>query len=112
MKLIRGKRAFFLFLIRLFPHLPNFVRLFWRLNRDPRVPFWLKGLMPLAILYLLLPLDFIPDTIPFFGQVDDLSLLLLAFYYFIQLSPKAVVTEHVEIIDKNFRSKFQGWWRE
>lgn len=107
----RPKRPFLLFILRLFPHLPNFVRLFWRLNRDPRVPFRVKTLVPLAILYILSPLDIIPDTIPFIGQMDDLTLFLLAFYYFIQLSPRQVVREHVEIIDTNFRTKFRGWWR-
>ena len=107
----QSKASFRLFLIRLFPHLPNFVRLFYRLNRDPRVLFRLKAMMPLTILYILSPLDLIPDTIPFIGQLDDLTLFLLAFYYFIQLSPQHVVQEHVEFIDINFSNKLKDWLR-
>ncbi len=34
------------------------------------------GLLVLGLLYFALPLDFVPDFIPFVGYVDDLSVLL------------------------------------
>jgi uncharacterized membrane protein YkvA (DUF1232 family) len=96
-----------MFLFRLIRHLPNFIRLLWRLFRDPRVPLYLKGMLIVAGLYVLSPLDIFPDYLPFLGQLDDLSLLLLAGYYFVKWSPRDVVEEHVARIDKTLFEKFQ-----
>jgi uncharacterized membrane protein YkvA (DUF1232 family) len=71
-------------------------RLSWRLLRDGRVPGWVK-LVPLAgLLYLLSPIDLLPDfVLPGLGEVDDLAMLLLAAKVFIDLSPPGVVREHL-----------------
>jgi len=70
------------------------VRLGWRLLRDPSVPAWSK-LIPIGtVLYLLFPLDFIPDVIPGLGQLDDLTLILLGLKLFIDACPKPVVEKH------------------
>ena len=53
---------FFLF-PRVGPPIFRFVRLIWRLNFDKRVPFFLRTSVPLAILYFLLPIGLIPDTL-------------------------------------------------
>lgn len=58
--------------------IPNFLKLFARLVRDPRVSTLDKGLVVATIGYLVMPLDLIPDVIPFLGQVDDVYLLALA----------------------------------
>jgi uncharacterized membrane protein YkvA (DUF1232 family) len=92
------------------PHLPNFVRLIWRLWHDPRVPLRLKALIIGAVVYFFLPVDFLADFLSLVGQVDDITLLLLSGYFFIRWSPKAVVAEHVAAIDADFRAKF-GQWR-
>jgi uncharacterized membrane protein YkvA (DUF1232 family) len=98
----RWRGPLFVHLWRSLPHLPNFARLFWRLFRDRRVPISLKGMVVVAGLYVLSPLDVLPDYLPLIGQLDDVSLLLLAGYYFIRWSPTRVVREHVAAIDKNF----------
>ncbi|HSJ59563.1 MAG TPA: DUF1232 domain-containing protein [Anaerolineae bacterium] len=71
-------------------------RLSWRLFRDGRVPGWLK-LVPIAsLLYLLSPVDILPDLVlPGLGQIDDLAMLLLAAKVFVDLSPPGVVREHL-----------------
>ncbi|MGQ4807863.1 hypothetical protein NKDENANG_01228 [Candidatus Entotheonellaceae bacterium PAL068K] len=97
----------FVFLLRLLPHLPNFARLFWRLCRDPRVPLRLKAMVVAAVLYVLLPIDVLPDFIPVLGQLDDFMLLVFSVYYFIQWSPEAVVAEHVAAIDERLGTKIQ-----
>jgi uncharacterized membrane protein YkvA (DUF1232 family) len=102
MKILRWRGPLFVYLWRFLPHLPNFVRLFWRLFWDRRVPIYLKGMVVVAVLYVLSPLDILPDYLPLIGQIDDLSLLLLAGYYFIRWSPTRVVAEHVATIDKHF----------
>jgi uncharacterized membrane protein YkvA (DUF1232 family) len=53
-------------------------RLLWRALRHPQSPGWLKlGVAGIA-LYLLSPIDLIPDFLPLLGVVDDLVLVPLA----------------------------------
>src|SRR3954453_10710704 len=47
------------------------------LARDERIPVLLRLLPPAMLLYLALPVDLIPDFIPFFGQLDDVIMLAL-----------------------------------
>lgn len=60
--------------------------------RDVRTPWLAKGLLALAIVYFVLPIDVIPDFIPVIGHLDDVvivpGLILLAFY----LVPRDVVS--------------------
>ena len=76
-------------------NLPNFVRLYWRLLCDRRVSLWPKALLALSFLYVLSPVDFIPDAIPLVGEVDDLVVVMIACRLFIHLCPRDVVREHV-----------------
>lgn len=43
----------------------------------PEIPWFTIGTVVLALLYLLNPLDLIPDFIPGLGYIDDLSVLAL-----------------------------------
>lgn len=71
------------------------LRLAWRLLRDPAVPTWLK-LIPLgALVYILMPLDFIPDWMFGLGQADDLTLFLLSLKVLVDLCPWEVVERHL-----------------
>jgi uncharacterized membrane protein YkvA (DUF1232 family) len=58
--------------------IPNFLKLLWRLASDPRISKVDKGIVLAVIGYIVMPLDLIPDFIPFLGQIDDLYLLALA----------------------------------
>jgi uncharacterized membrane protein YkvA (DUF1232 family) len=51
--------------------IPNMLVLCGRLMLDGRVPAKERLLVAGAIVYALVPLDFIPDMLPFVGQVDD-----------------------------------------
>lgn len=73
-------------------------RLAWRLLMDKRVPNLLKILPLLVVGYLLLPFDFIPDMLLGFGQLDDLAILLIGIRLFINLSPQALVQEHIQAL--------------
>jgi len=91
-------------LIRLARHLPNFIKLVWRLFIDRRV-----GMLPRAVLvlaatawaaYFVWPIDLLPDWFPpVLGIVDDVLIGYLAAKAFIALCPKWVVQEHVRRID-------------
>jgi uncharacterized membrane protein YkvA (DUF1232 family) len=72
-------------------------RLGWRLIRDSRVPGWVKLVPFVALVYLLSPIDLIPDwALPGLGEVDDLVVLVLALKMFVDLSPPGIVREHLE----------------
>jgi uncharacterized membrane protein YkvA (DUF1232 family) len=71
-------------------------RLAWRLLRDARVPGWAKMIPVAGALYLLSPIDILPEALlPLLGEVDDVVILLLAVKLFIDLSPPGVVREHL-----------------
>jgi len=74
--------------------LPNFVRLLGGLLTDRRVSNTDKLLVAGAIGYVLLPMDFIPDYIPFLGEIDDLFLLVLALQRLIANAGRAVLEDH------------------
>lgn len=99
------------FLLRRAPYFLRFVRLIWRLVCDRRVPLYLKGMLALAILYVLSPFDLIPETFLFiFGLVDDVAILLLAGTYFMRWSPQDVIAEHVAMMDADFQTQFRQWF--
>ncbi len=58
--------------------------------RDPRTPMMAKAMPFAALLYLLWPLDVIPDFIPILGQADDVGMILLLSWLAIQLIPDEV----------------------
>lgn len=74
--------------------LPNYLRLLFGLVTDRRVEALDKMLVVGAIAYILSPLDFIPDFLPFFGQVDDAFLLLASLERLITNAGKRVVMDH------------------
>ncbi len=79
---------------RLLPKVIRYARLVWRLIWDKRVPLVLRALVPLAILYFILPIGLIPDRIPRFGFADDVIILGLAVLLLIKLSPQHVLDEY------------------
>ena len=79
-------------------HLPRLARLYWRLFRDPRVSLWPKLMLVGAVVYVVLPFDLIPDTIPFIGEIDDIVILIAAAHWFLGWCPRDVVREHVRDI--------------
>lgn len=72
--------------------------LFWRLLRDSRVPLPAKTVLPVVGLYLLMPLDVIPDFIPVLGQLDDLLVVALGLWLFLKLCPEGIVREHLRLL--------------
>lgn len=73
-------------------------RLVYYLLRDPEVPFYLKFLPFAAFVYVLIPIDFLPDVAPVLGQLDDLTILLVGAKVFIELAPQHVAARHLQAI--------------
>ncbi len=74
--------------------LPNMVLLLGRLLKDIRVPMAEKALFAAAIIYVISPIDLIPDVFPFIGQVDDLYVVALVLLRLVNRTDENVVREH------------------
>ena len=75
------------------------MKLLRRLLLDERVPLWQKAIPVAAALYLVSPLDLVPDFLPVLGQLDDLAVLLAGLRLFRSLAPPALIEEHLAAID-------------
>jgi uncharacterized membrane protein YkvA (DUF1232 family) len=73
---------------------PNLVLLSARLMIDPRVPAKERLLVAGAVVYAILPLDFIPDMLPFVGQVDDAYLIAMTLLRLMTVTEPLVIREH------------------
>ena len=74
--------------------LPNMVMLLGRLLKDARVPTAEKALFLGAIVYVISPIDLIPDIFPFIGQVDDIYIVALTLLRLVNRTDETVVREH------------------
>jgi len=74
--------------------IPNMVLLCGRLLRDSRVPKTEKALVAGAIVYAIIPLDLIPDLIPFVGQIDDAYLIAITLLRLLDRTDPKIVREH------------------
>ncbi|MCE2488539.1 MAG: DUF1232 domain-containing protein [Anaerolineae bacterium] len=84
------------------------LKLLRRLLLDERVPLWQKAIPVAAALYLVSPLDLIPDFLPLLGQLDDLAVLWGSMRLFRSLVPPALIEEHLAYIDGE-RVDAPGW---
>ena len=74
--------------------LPNYLRLLGGLLTDRRVSMVDKLLVAGAIAYIAMPLDLIPDFIPFLGEVDDVFLLVLALQRLVANAGRPILQAH------------------
>ena len=74
--------------------LPAYIRLLGGLLMDKRVAIFDKLLVAGAIVYIVSPIDLIPDFIPFFGEIDDVYILILALQRMISNAGRPVLLDH------------------
>ena len=74
--------------------IPDCVVLFRRLLADPAVPEVRKFALALAVGYLVLPFDLVPDFIPVAGQLDDAIVVLLALRYVLRAGGPQLLARH------------------
>lgn len=65
-------------------------RQLWFAVRHPAAPGWLKLGAALIVLYVISPVDLIPDAIPVIGVMDDLVLVPLAIRWLLKLLPPEI----------------------
>ena len=74
--------------------IPAYLRLLVGLLFDSRVAPIDKLLVVGAIVYVISPIDLIPDVIPFFGEIDDLFVLTLALQHLVAHADEEVLLDH------------------
>jgi uncharacterized membrane protein YkvA (DUF1232 family) len=74
--------------------LPQYLRLLGGLITDPRVAMMDKLLVAGAMAYIIMPIDLIPDFIPFFGEIDDVYILVLALQRLVSNAGRTVLISH------------------
>jgi uncharacterized membrane protein YkvA (DUF1232 family) len=81
-------------LVETIRQIPHYLRLLGGLFTDRRVSLVDKVLVGAAIAYVVSPLDFIPDAIPFLGQVDDVFLVTTSLQRLIANAGRHVLLDH------------------
>jgi uncharacterized membrane protein YkvA (DUF1232 family) len=79
--------------------------------RDPRTPWYAKGLAVVIVGYALSPIDLIPDFVPVLGYLDDLLLLPLGIYLTMKLIPQEVLVEcRLKTAENSIEVPFRKSW--
>jgi len=73
--------------------IPDCVTTVRRLRGDPRVPRRAKVAVALAGLWLLNPVDLIPEFLPIIGPLDDVVVVALALRYAARQVPRQVLLD-------------------
>jgi uncharacterized membrane protein YkvA (DUF1232 family) len=73
--------------------LPACVTLVRRLRADPRVPWQAKAAVIVAGLWVLSPIDLLPEFLPVIGPLDDVVVVALALLFAARRVPREVLLE-------------------
>ena len=74
--------------------IPNLMKLLYDLLRDPRVSQADKAILAGVIMYVIVPIDVIPDFVPFVGMVDDSYLIAISLLRLLNRANRQVVLDH------------------
>ena len=85
------KEAMFKRLTLLWSVLRGDARTLWFALRHPGAPAWLKLGTALIVLYVISPIDLIPDFIPGIGLLDDVVLVPLAIRFLLKRLPPHIM---------------------
>ena len=58
---------------------------------DRQTPWYVKLILTVGLLYILVPVDFLSDTIPLLGWLDDLAIASFIVALALRLVPKEVM---------------------
>lgn len=80
---------------RILAYFPHFIRLFYRLFTDARVPKLVKLVPFMGLILALSPPNLELDIIPVLGELDFVLIMFITLKLFVWLCPPDVVREHV-----------------
>ena len=79
-------------------HLKNEFAVYQLVLKHPKTPLIAKVFLGLAIGYLLMPFDLIPDFIPVLGQLDDVVIIpMLLYCALLFISPEIILQCRAEV---------------
>lgn len=81
-------------LVGLIKRAPHYARLLLGMIADSRVSLFDRLLVVASVVYVISPLDLIPDVIPLLGQVDDLVLVITAVSRLFDRAARDVIASH------------------
>lgn len=61
--------------------------------RDPRTPWYAKLLIVFLLLYILSPIDIVPEVVPVLGVIDDIVVVSAGIWLLLRLIPRQVHDE-------------------
>jgi len=68
-------------------------RTLWRALRHDHTPGWFKLGVAFIVLYVVSPIDIIPEFIPFVGAVDDVLVLTVGVRWLLSRLPAHIVAD-------------------
>ena len=78
------------------------VGIYQRVLADSRTPIQAKVFLGLALGYLCMPFDLIPDFIPVIGHLDDIIIVPALIYLALRFVPQELVAEHRKSVASQF----------
>lgn len=81
-------------------HLKQEFEVYRLVLKHPETPWIAKIFLGLAIGYLLMPFDLIPDFIPIIGQLDEVVIIPILLYIALLFIPKQIVQSCREQINQ------------
>ena len=72
----------------------NNIRLYVSILFDRHTPWYVKLVIAAGIFYLIAPVDFIPDHIPFMGLLDDVTIATALIALALRMVPDEIVNKH------------------
>lgn len=92
---------------RLFRAVGRDIVVLWYASRHPATPLLMKFAALLLALYIISPIDLIPDWLALFGLVDDVGLIALGVPALLSLMPAQALDDARAAADGWLRSKFK-----
>ena len=82
-------------------HLKQEFEVYRLVLKHPETPLIAKFFLGLAVGYLLMPFDLIPDFIPVIGQLDELVIIPILLYLALLFIPKRIIQSCREQVNKS-----------
>jgi len=67
------------------------LRYYFLVLTDRQTPWYIKLILTAGLLYILVPMDFLADTVPLFGWLDDLAIASFIVALTLRQVPKEVM---------------------